>query len=83
MTASQDGEPVAIWLSMIWLRAFSSRSPSATIMFISTIFPQIPAICSSARARSALPKRPTTLNSLYRLDLNDMSVEALVEKGEF
>ena len=28
-------------------------------------------------------KRPTTLNSYYRLNLNDMSVETLIEKGEF
>ena len=30
-----------------------------------------------------LTKRPTTLNSYYRLNLNDMSVETLIEKGEF
>lgn len=35
------------------------------------------------KSEERLTKRPTTLNSLYRLDLNDMSVEALVEKGEF
>ena len=35
------------------------------------------------KSEECLTKRPTTLNSLYRLDLNDMSVEALVEKGEF
>ena len=35
------------------------------------------------KSEERLTKRPTTLTSLYRLDLNDMSVEALVEKGEF
>ena len=35
------------------------------------------------KSEERLTKRPSTLNSLYRLDLNDMSVEALVEKGEF
>ena len=35
------------------------------------------------KSEERLTRRPTTLNSLYRLDLNDMSVEALVEKGEF
>ena len=35
------------------------------------------------KSEERLTKRPTTLNSLYRLDLNDMSVETLVEKGEF
>ncbi len=30
-----------------------------------------------------LTKRPSTLTSIYRLDLTDMSVETLVDKGEF
>ena len=30
-----------------------------------------------------LTKRPTTLTSIYRLDLNTMQVETLVDKGEF
>ena len=30
-----------------------------------------------------LTKRPTTLTSIYRLDLNTMQVDTLVEKGEF
>lgn len=51
----QDGEAVAILPSLIWRRVFSSRSLSAITTSISTIFLQIPAICSSGRARSALP----------------------------
>lgn len=35
------------------------------------------------KSEERLTKRPTTLNSYYRLNLNDMSVEALIEKGEF
>ena len=35
------------------------------------------------KSEERLTKRPTTVNSLYRLNLNDMSVETLVEKGEF
>lgn len=35
------------------------------------------------KSEERLTKRPTTLNSYYRLNLNDMSVETLIEKGEF
>lgn len=35
------------------------------------------------KSEERLTKRPTTLNSFYRLNLNDMSVETLIEKGEF
>ena len=35
------------------------------------------------KGEERLTKRPTTLNSYYRLNLNDMSVETLIEKGEF
>lgn len=35
------------------------------------------------KSEERLSKRPTTLNSYYRLNLNDMSVETLIEKGEF
>lgn len=35
------------------------------------------------KSEERLIKRPTTLNSYYRLNLNDMSVETLIEKGEF
>lgn len=35
------------------------------------------------KSEERLTKRPTTLNSYYRLNLNDMRVETLIEKGEF
>ena len=35
------------------------------------------------KSEERLTKRPTTLNSYYRLNLYDMSVETLIEKGEF
>lgn len=35
------------------------------------------------KSEERLTKRPTTLNSYYRLNLNDMSIETLIEKGEF
>ena len=35
------------------------------------------------KSEERLTKRPTTLNSYYRLNLNDMSVQTLIEKGEF
>ena len=35
------------------------------------------------KSEERLTKRPTTLNSYYRLNLDDMSVETLIEKGEF
>ena len=35
------------------------------------------------KSEERLTKRPTTLNSYCRLNLNDMSVETLIEKGEF
>lgn len=35
------------------------------------------------KSEERLTKRPTTLNSYYRLNLNDMSVETLIEKGKF
>ncbi|MEE0653284.1 MAG: prolyl oligopeptidase family serine peptidase [Segatella copri] len=35
------------------------------------------------KSEERFTKRPTTLNSYYRLNLNDMSVETLIEKGEF
>lgn len=35
------------------------------------------------KSEERLTKRPTTLNSYYRLNLNDVSVETLIEKGEF
>jgi len=35
------------------------------------------------KSEERLTKRPTTLNSYYRLNLNDMSVETLIKKGEF
>lgn len=35
------------------------------------------------KSEERLTKRPTTLNSYYRLNLNDMSVETFIEKGEF
>lgn len=35
------------------------------------------------KSEERLTKRPTTQNSYYRLNLNDMSVETLIEKGEF
>lgn len=35
------------------------------------------------KSEERLTKRPTTLNSYYHLNLNDMSVETLIEKGEF
>lgn len=35
------------------------------------------------KSEERLTKRPTTLNSYSRLNLNDMSVETLIEKGEF
>lgn len=35
------------------------------------------------KSEERITKRPTTLNSYYRLNLNDMSVETLIEKGEF
>ena len=34
------------------------------------------------KSEERLTKRPTTVNSLYRLNLNDMSVETLVEKAD-
>ena len=36
-----------------------------------------------AKNEERLTKRPTTLTSIYRLDLTDMSVDTLVDKGEF
>lgn len=35
------------------------------------------------KSEERFTKRPTTLNSYYRLNLNDMSIETLIEKGEF
>ena len=35
------------------------------------------------KSEERLTKRPTTLTSIYRLDLNTMQVDTLVDKGEF
>lgn len=82
MTASRDGVTVLIWLNMI-----EDRFVAATDFGYHNVWAAD--ISNDGRyllmmtSQSRLTKRPTTLFSLYRLDMQTLQAELLIDKDGF